>query len=228
MESFLIVAKEYNPDVFLLQETRVEDSLFPIEYFDDLGYNVAVKGQKGRNGVAICSKYPLDEINSNFSEESRYIEAFTGGIFMASIYVPNGQEVDSPAYYYKLDFLQNLKEKFLGFKNEAFIAAGDFNVAPYPNDVYIESYDGIAGTMRERSLIKNIRDAGFRDILENNGFTWWDYRRNGFQKDQGFRLDHFYLSEKACGMFKDGNVIRSARKLEKPSDHAPILIDLRK
>ncbi|MDR2158114.1 MAG: endonuclease/exonuclease/phosphatase family protein, partial [Holosporaceae bacterium] len=120
IENFLEVAKQENPDIFLLQETRVDDPLFPMEYFEDLGYNVAIKGQKGRNGVAICSKHCLEEVRSDFSEEARYIEAFTGGVFVASIYVPNGQEVDAPQYFHKLDFLQNLKNKFLSFIGETF------------------------------------------------------------------------------------------------------------
>jgi exodeoxyribonuclease-3 len=227
MENFLKVAKEYSPDVFLLQETRVEDGLFPLEYFQDLGYNVAIKGQKGRNGVAICSKHALEEVNGDFWEEARYLEAFSGGIFVASVYVPNGQEVGAEPYYGKLDFLRRLKEKFLDFKDEIFIGGGDFNVGPHPHDIYISGYAGIAASPPERELIKAIREAGFQDILQDKGYTWWDYRHRGFAKDHGFRLDHFYLSEKARKLFGSGDVIRAARDMERPSDHAPILCELR-
>jgi exodeoxyribonuclease-3 len=226
IENFIKIAKEYSPDVFLLQETRVEDAQFPMEYFEELGYNLAIKGQKARNGVAICSRHTLDEVNADFSEDARYIEAFTAGIFVASIYVPNGQEIDTPYYYYKLDFLKNLKSKFMNFKKETFIAGGDFNVAPYPRDVYISGYEGIAATARERDLIRSIREEGFGDVLEDNGYTWWDYRHRGFTKDHGFRLDHFYLSPQAYNLFSAGEVIRSARTLERPSDHAPIMCEL--
>jgi exodeoxyribonuclease-3 len=99
VENFLEVAKRESPDVFLLQETRVEDALFPMEYLENLGYNVAFRGQKARNGVAIFSKYRLEEVNGGFSEEARYMEAFTGGIFVASVYVPNGHEVGAPQYF---------------------------------------------------------------------------------------------------------------------------------
>jgi exodeoxyribonuclease-3 len=227
IENFLKVAEEYSPDIFLLQETRVEDSLFPLEYFEDLGYNVALKGQKGRNGVAICSRHMLEEVRSDFWEEARYLEAFSGGVFVASAYVPNGQELDTAPYYSKLDFLRKLKDKFLDFKDEIFVAGGDFNVAPRPEDVYIAGYDGIAASPRERNLMEAIREAGFQDALQDKGYTWWDYRHRGFSKDHGFRLDHFYLSQKASDVFADGNVIRSARELERPSDHAPILCELR-
>ena len=91
LESFSKLAEIHNPDIILLQETRVEDNLFPLEYIEDLGYNVAIKGQKARNGVAICSKFMLEEVNSDFCEEARYIEAFTGGIFVSCVYVPNRQ-----------------------------------------------------------------------------------------------------------------------------------------
>ncbi|MDR2107218.1 MAG: exodeoxyribonuclease III [Holosporaceae bacterium] len=227
IENIAKVVADYAPDILLLQETRVENSLFPTEYFEDLGYNVAPNGQKGRNGVAICSKYLLEEVKSDFCEEARYTEAFSGGIFVASVYVPNGQEEDAPQYYYKLDFLQKLKNKFLDFKDEFFVVGGDFNVAPYPRDVYTDGYDGIAATSRERELIKALRETGFRDVLEDKGYTWWDYRSRGFSNDRGFRLDHFYLSEKACDTFVDGDVIRSARGAERPSDHAPVLCELK-
>jgi exodeoxyribonuclease-3 len=223
----LEVAKREDPDVFLLQETRVEDFQFPREFFEDLGYNVAVRGEKGRNGVAIFSKHILEEVNCDFSEEARYIEAFTGGIFVASIYVVNGQEVDAPKYFEKLDFLSDLREKFLHFKNETFVAGGDYNVAPYPRDIYIDGYEGICGSPREREAIKRLREIGYRDTLEDGGFTWWSYRQRGFAKDNGFRLDQFYLSSKAQEIFSNGKVLRYARELPRPSDHAPIMCELR-
>jgi exodeoxyribonuclease-3 len=228
MENFLEVARRENPDIFLLQETRIEDSQFPTAYFEDLGYNIVTKGQKGRNGVAIFSKYSLEEVDDSFSEEARYLEAFTGGIFVASIYVPNGQEVDAPQYFYKLDFLRNLGEKFLNLKGEIFIAGGDYNVAPYPQDIYIEGYDGIAGSPREREAIKSLRDIGYRDPLEDQGFTWWSYRRHEFRNDDGFRIDQFYLSPRTQELFSGGSVLRYARSLDRPSDHAPIMCELKK
>ncbi|MDR1551774.1 MAG: exodeoxyribonuclease III [Holosporaceae bacterium] len=228
VENFLEVAKRENPDIFLLQETRVEDQQFPSEYFDDLGYNAAVKGQKGRNGVAIFSKYPLEDISGDFSEEARYLEAFTGGIFVASIYVPNGQEVNAPQYFYKLDFLENLQQKFTNLKGEIFVAGGDYNVAPYPQDIYIEGYDGITASQREREAVKCFRDIGYQDPLEDNGYTWWSYRQCGFKKNNGFRIDQFYLSPRAQKLFTGGSVLRYARELNRPSDHAPIACELTK
>ncbi|MDR2681972.1 MAG: endonuclease/exonuclease/phosphatase family protein [Holosporaceae bacterium] len=228
VDSVMTVINKFSPDIFLLQETRVEDHAFPLEYFEDLGYNIALKGQKGRNGVAIFSKHLLEEINSDFCSEARYLEAFTGGIFVASVYVPNGQMVGAEQYFYKLDFLRDLKEKFAVFRNEAFIAGGDFNVAPYPNDAPTPEHDGIMCSDPERNLIKEIRDAGFADVLAPQGRTWWDYRRpSNFKNDIGFRLDHFYLSSKANDILKNGEVLRFARELPRPSDHAPIMCELK-
>lgn len=226
MENFLEVVKEYNPDIFLLQETRVADASFPMEYFDDLGYNIQIKGQKARSGVAIFSKHIIEEVKSDFCEEARYIEAFTGGIFIASVYVPNGQEVDTDQYFYKLDFLRDLKNKMLEFKDETFIIGGDFNVAPYPKDVYISNFDGVAATERERNMISDIRDAGFSDVLENEGYTWWSYRQRDFAKDHGYRIDHFYLSHKAKKLMKRAGVLRDTRQMQRPSDHAAIFCEL--
>jgi exodeoxyribonuclease-3 len=227
LENFLEVAKTENPDIFLLQETRVEDFQFPREPVEDLGYNVALRGEKGRNGVAIFSKHALEEVNCDFSEEARYVEAFTGGMFVASIYVPNGQEVGAPKYFEKLDFLQNLRDKFLNFKDEVFVAGGDYNVAPYPQDIYISGYEGIAGSPPEREAAKRLRETGYTDPLEDGGFTWWSYRQRDFAKDNGFRIDQFYLSPKAQELFSDGKVLRYARELPRPSDHAPIVCELK-
>ncbi|GHU12827.1 exodeoxyribonuclease III [Alphaproteobacteria bacterium] len=227
IESILTVIKEYSPDVLLLQETRVDDPQFPSEIFEDFGYNIAINGQKGRNGVAIFSKYILEDVNKDFCEEARYIEAFTGGIFVASVYVPNGQMIGAEQYYYKLDFLRDLKDKLLAFTDDIFVAGGDFNVAPHACDAPSPDYDGIMCSEAERNLLNDIRDSGFSDILEKEGLTWWDYRRpSNFKNDIGFRIDHFYLSQKASGVFNNGNVLRFARELPRPSDHAPIMCEI--
>lgn len=227
IEHLIAIAKEYSPDVFLLQETRVDDSLFPLDSLEDLGYNMKYKGQKGRNGVAIFSKHLMDDVNSDFCEEARYIEAFTGGVYVSSVYVPNGQYIDSEQYYYKLDFLNDLREKLLLLKDEIFVAGGDFNVAPHASDSYDADADGILCSPRERQSIAQLREAGFSDILADKGYTWWNYRHGAFTKDIGLRIDHFYLSKMAQDAFVDGEVIKSARALQRPSDHAPIMCELK-
>ena len=114
IENLLEVLPKEDPDVVLLQETKVKDELFSYEFFEDFGYNIAVRGEKiktGRNGVAIFSKHVLEDVKIDFDEEARYIEAYTGGAFVASVYVPNGQEIGALAYLYKLNFLERLKLK---------------------------------------------------------------------------------------------------------------------
>lgn len=225
------VAREYRPDIFLLQETRVDDSNFPLDRLDDLGYNISFRGEKARNGVAILSKYPIEEVKKDFCEEARYIEAFTGGIYVASVYVPNGRAVGADHYFYKLDFLRELRERFLCFSDELFIAGGDFNVAPYAQDAcdsVSDNLDMLCCSPAEREAVKQLRDAGFSDPLPDKGFTWWDYRFGSFKKNVGMRIDQFYLSSKTNTLFLGGDVLKDARALEKPSDHAPILCELRK
>lgn len=227
IENFLEVAKEFNPDIFLLQETRVDDSQFPFVFFDGLGYNIQIKGQKGRNGVAIFSKYPIEDIEDNFSEDARFLHAFTGGIFITCVYVPNGQEIGFPQYYYKLDFLEKLRNKMLSLKDEILVVGGDFNVGPFPKDIYINGYEGIAASLPERQAIIRIRESGFKDMLEDSGYTWWSYRQRSFEKNYGFRLDHFYMSPKAQELFSFGRVLNEVRARPHPSDHAPIYCELR-
>lgn len=227
IENFLKVIEIYQPDVCLLQETRVEDHIFPKRFIDDIGYNVAVFGEKSRNGVAIFSKFPLEDVRKDFCRDARYIEAFTNGIFIASIYVPNGAEVESDYYFYKLAFLEQLKERFKEYTNEIFIAGGDYNVAPFPDDTYFGApYTGLCCTKRERDAIKKIRDLNFVDVLQDKGYTWWDYRANSFKKSRGFRIDQFYFSPPAQKLFLNGEVLKDIRAFERPSDHAPIMCEI--
>jgi exodeoxyribonuclease-3 len=228
IEHLTRISEEQKPDVLLLQETRVDDQNFPLEYFEDLGYNVAIRGEKGRNGVAIFSKHMLEDVKVDFCPgHARYIEAFTGGAFVASVYVPNGQEVDCEQYYFKLNFLEDLKNRFISLRDEVFIAGGDFNVAPHKSDTHNPSFEGIICSHREREAIKNIREAGFCDALDQKGFTWWDYRRrDSFSRDMGYRIDQFYLSDAAMRLFAGGDVLRFTREWPRPSDHAPIMSEI--
>lgn len=228
LESFNYLVREYDPDIILMQETRVEDSKFPFEYFEDTPYNIEILGMKARNGVAILSKYLIEDVRKDFSEDARYISCFIDGIYITNVYVPNGTEIDSSPYYYKLDFIQRLRDRFLELKDEIFIAGGDFNVTPYQKDAWDPKADGITCSPREREALKLIRDAGFTDMLPDKGFTWWDYRRFALEKNRGLRLDHFYFSTKACELFLYGEVLKDIRNLERPSDHAPIICEIKR
>lgn len=223
------VVHEYRPDVFLLQETRVDDRAFPRDLLEDLGYNVAFRGEKARNGVAILSKNYLEDVKMDFCEEARYIEAFTGGIYVASIYVPNGRAVGADHYFYKLDFLRNLEARLAQMQNEIFVVGGDFNVAPYAKDACeeINCDELLCCSPKEREAVRCLRALGYTDPLSEKGFTWWDYRFGAFKRNIGLRIDQFYLSPKANELFLGGDVLKKVRALEKPSDHAPILCEIR-
>ncbi|MBM3567914.1 MAG: exodeoxyribonuclease III [Alphaproteobacteria bacterium] len=231
---------EAKPDVCLLQETKTEDHGFPRLEFEDLGYNLALHGQKTYNGVAILSKQPLDDVVRSLpgdanDTEARYIEAFTGGIRVASVYVPNGQAVGSDKFRYKLGFLARLKThaaSLVGLEEPVAIG-GDFNVAPDDADVHDPAAwrDQVLCHPEERAAFRRISHLGFTDALAalapgGHAYTWWDYRAGAWPKDHGLRIDHILLSPKAADRLKSAGVDRKARGQEKASDHAPVWCEL--
>ncbi len=235
VENFL---KDEQPDVLLLQELKCESYAFPLS-LEDLGYNCAVFGQKTYNGVAILSKYPIEDIQRgipNFEDPtSRYIEAFTGGVRVASVYVPNGQEVGSVAYAYKLKFFEGLYDhaQYLLTLDEQIVIGGDFNVAPTDDDVYdpIAWKNQVLCTPLEREAFRKIVYAGFTDAVAQSTqghmpYTWWNYRQGAFAKDGGLRIDHLLLSPQAADSLNNTTVHRYMRGLEKASDHAPVEVTL--
>ncbi len=226
--------KEAQPDVLLLQELKCEAQAFPAT-LSDYGYNCGLFGQKTYNGVAILSKHPIDELQSglpNFDDPSaRYIEAFTGGVRVASVYVPNGQAVDAKAYGYKLDFLKALYEhtrNLLTF-GEQLIIGGDFNIAPSDEDVHDPAVwqDQVLCTALERAAWRKITYLGLTDAIKQSTagpmpYTWWDYRKGSFAKDDGLRIDHLLLSACAADHLQTTKVHKNMRGLERASDHAPV------
>ena len=236
--------KEAAPDVALLQETKVEDDQFPREVFEDLGYNVCTFGQKSYNGVAILSKNTIEDVVRGLpgwdegTDEARYIEAFTGGLRVASIYIPNGQDLDHPRFAVKGRFFEalNAHTKRLLKQDEAFILGGDFNVAPFEADVYDPKLwsNRILCSDSERHWMRSLINLGLFDPLqksvtaaETNPFTWWDYRTRGFEHDRGLRIDHLLLSPSAANRLQSARVDRATRGWERPSDHAPALCQLK-
>src|ERR1700722_12761703 len=228
--------KEAVPDVVLLQETKVTDDQFPMDEIETLKYNVALYGQKTYNGVAILSKFPIEEVVCGIpgfeDDQARYIEAVVKGIRVASVYVPNGMAVGSDKYAYKLDFLRHLyahTQRLLTY-DEAFILGGDFNVAPTDEDVYDpqEWHEQILCSTPEREGFRSLVYLGLVDALrafhvdEKELYTWWDYRRGAWQNNFGLRIDHLLLSPQAADHLKDIYVEKKVREAEKTSDHAPV------
>jgi exodeoxyribonuclease-3 len=238
--------REQSPDIVLLQELKCSTETFPTEEIEDLGYNLAIHGQKSYNGVAIASKFPLEDITTSFINDpdpshSRYIEALVSvkpGLVMrvASIYVPNGQEVGSDKFLYKLKFLDALHHHIRTLLNydEIMILGGDFNVAPENIDVYNPklSEGSVCFNLEERSRFRKILNLGMIDAYRtanptSQDFTWWDYRAGAFEHNFGLRIDHLLLSPEACDLLLNCTIIKELRSKAKSSDHAPILVELK-
>ena len=228
--------RETSPDVVLLQEIKVVEELFPFEAIEELNYNIAVYGQKSYNGVGILSKFPLEDVLKGIQggiadPQARYIEAVTGGVRVASVYVPNGQAVGSEKFAYKLSFFNDLQRhlKTLIHPKEMVFIGGDFNVTVDDQDVYdpIGWREEILCSTQERQALHQILQAGYIDTVrslrpQETIYSWWDYRQGSFPKNHGLRIDHIFASPTLIGRLKEAGVDVSVRRLEKPSDHAPV------
>lgn len=229
------------PDVCVLQEIKCVDEKFPAEPFDERGYNVVVHGQKTYNGVALLSKFPVEDVVKGLpgdpaDEQARYIEAFVAPdgarpVRICGIYFPNGNPAPGPKFDYKLAFLERLKaraETLLAYE-EALILAGDFNVIPQAEDVWDPAAwrEDALFRMESRRAFREIVHLGFTDAvraIEPTAvrYTFWDYQAGAWEKDHGIRIDHILLSPDAADRLKDSGVDRGERGKEKPSDHAPV------
>ena len=230
----LVWLQEHNPEVMLLQELKCQAEHFPSAEIEDLGYNIAFSCQKGGNGVAILSKSPLEDVALHLpsfpeDQEARYIEAVVGKFRVASVYVPNGQSLESEKYLYKMTFLSHLYEHLESLMNfeEAVIIGGDFNIAPADEDVHdpVIWHEQILCSSRERQQFRRLLNLGYHDAIrmKHTGvgpFTWWNYQKASWQKGEGLRIDHLLLSPQAADLLKIGDVDQGVRGLEKSSDHA--------
>lgn len=228
------------PDVLLLQELKCIDDDFPKSAFYDLGYNMALFGQKTYNGVAIVANKPIEDIvrgHLHFDDdESRYIEAVVGTVRVASLYVPNGQDVGSEKFDYKLAFLEALHKylkQTLSYE-EKFVLGGDFNIATTAADIKDPSFnlESILCSPKERQAFQGFLNLGMYnavDVFHKNDLpmTWWDYRGGAFPKGHGLRIDHLLLSPEAADCLTSSGVDPEVRALEKASDHAPVWCSLR-
>ncbi len=232
------------PDIALLQELKCVNEAFPAMEIEERGYNLALHGQKTYNGVAILSKFPLDDIIRDLPEadgddHARYIEAVAsvpgGAIRVASVYVPNGQAIDSDKFPYKLKFLERLRthwQKQLAF-HEIAVLGGDFNVAPAPLDVYdAVALDGsVCYHPAERERLRALTNLGLYDAFRalhphDRQFSWWDYRGNAYEAGHGLRIDHLLISPLAADRLVACHIDETPRALDKPSDHAPVVCTL--
>ena len=239
---------QVNPDILCLQETKVMDDSFPIEPFEKLGYSVEVYGQKSYNGVAIISKIKAKNVKKGFygctdshpninifQDQKRLISAEINGIKIINVYVPNGSSLESDKFEYKINWLSCLasfldeQEK----KEELICLMGDFNIAPSNLDIHDpEKYEGgIMATRIERNALDNVLKGrlidSFRIFEKNAGhWSWWDYRNNAYELNKGWRIDHIYISKILTSKLKSCVIDSSPRANLRPSDHAPVMIDL--
>ena len=239
---------ETQPDVLCLQETKVTDDKFPYESFEQIGYQVAVYGQKAYNGVAIISKHDIENIklgfegelqedntSTNLEDQKRIISALINGVRIINVYIPNGSNIPSDKFDFKIAWLERFKNYInkQSLRNELTCITGDFNIAPEDKDIHNpEIYkEKIMASKLERKMLKDIIFSKFTDsfrVFENNaGFwSWWDYRNNAYDLNKGWRIDHIYICNFLLSKLKSSVIDRSQRGNDKPSDHAPVMINL--
>jgi exodeoxyribonuclease-3 len=238
---------EAKPDVVCLQELKCQDEGFPRAEIEAAGYAVETLGQKAYNGVALLVRAPLaiSEIRRGLpgddsDEQARYIEALVSGegvrpVRVASIYLPNGNPVDSPKYPYKLGFLERLRRHAQALREgeEAVVLAGDYNVIPEPDDAADpEAWRADALFLpQSRAAFRALLAEGYTDALRacdprSGLYTFWDYQAGAWNRNAGIRIDHLLLSPQAADRLTAASVQKHLRGLEKPSDHVPVTADL--
>ena len=234
---------KFSPNILLMQEIKTEEKNFPFNEFEDLGYHSYVFGQKSYNGVAIISKKKLENVSTDIIKDklkqartiSAEFEFKKRKILVVNIYTPNGNPVDTVKYDYKKKWLNDLIKvlKKLGQKNENIILSGDFNIIPAAEDVYnAKSFEDDALFRLEiRKKYREILNMGYVDSYrhkypDTEGYTFWDYMRGAWQKNNGMRIDHFLLSNSLINILKNVSINKTPRGKEKPSDHTPIEIEL--
>jgi len=233
---------EVSPDVVCMQETKLADDGFPALAFESLGYQTAHHGQGQWNGVAILSRVGLDDVVVNFASgiepdpDARIITATCGGVRVSSCYVPNGRALDDPHYQYKLSWLDRLLKHLDSDTSPTadVLVAGDFNIAPEDRDVYDpRKFEGATHVSQpERDALGRLLDWGLIDLFRavhpepSNVYSWWDYRAGDFHQGRGLRIDLVLGSHSVAQRCHWSVVDRNARKGEKPSDHAPVIVDL--
>lgn len=240
IDSLTAWLKESQPDVVCLQEIKTVDEGFPSGALSDLGYSAVVFGQKGFNGVALLSKYPIEDVRRGLPEDpdpnqSRYIEAVISvpgsALRVASIYLPNGNPITTEKFPYKLAWMQRLEAhaRDLLTQEEVLILAGDYNVIPEPVDAKRPQawVNDALFQPESRAALRRLQALGFTDGLRAcepgpGVYTFWDYQAGAWQKDDGIRIDHLMLSPQAADRLRSAKVDRFTRAWEKPSDHVPV------
>lgn len=231
------LVKQHTPFVIGLQELKCETDAFPFDEFKGIDLHFAVNGQKTYNGVALLSPFPINDIEYNLpnfvDEQKRLIAGTINNTRVINVYVPNGGDIDSDKYHYKLEWLaafyDYLKNETSKYQN--IIVMGDFNIAPKDSDIYAPTlWQGkTLCSTKEREAFQKILSLGFVDALTLYStstplYTWWDYRNQQFELNEGLRIDHFLLSPNMSARYIKADILTQYRELERPSDHAPVMV----
>jgi exodeoxyribonuclease III len=236
---------ETSPDVACLQEIKTIDEGFPSEEIESLGYNVAVHGQKSFNGVALLSKSPLEDVRRRLpgddsDEQARYIDALISSpdfvVRVASIYLPNGNPIASDKFAYKCAWMHRLERHATALMSDEtpLVIAGDYNIIPEPIDAKTPAQwqDDALFQPESRQAFRRYVSLGLTDALracapEPQVYTFWDYQRGAWQKNDGIRIDHLLVSPEAADRLVGAGVDSTTRGWERPSDHAPVWAEFR-
>lgn len=227
------------PDALCLQEIKCLDDKFPAAAFREAGYAAEIFGQRTYNGVAILSPAPAADVQRGFlgddaDAQKRLIAATVNGVRIVNVYIPNGSEVGSDKYAYKLTWLARLREYLdeTCDPSQPLIICGDFNVAMEDRDVYNpKEWEGkVLCSEPERAAMRLVRDWGLVDLFrqhheEPGSYTWWDYRGGGFPRNLGLRIDHLWATRPLAAKCVAAWIDKIPRTLEKPSDHAPVVAE---
>ena len=247
-ERAVALLERHDLDVLALQETKCKDEQFPLLPFEQAGYEVAHVGLNQWNGVAIVSRVGLDGVEIGFPDmpgygdpepavEARAIGATCAGVRIWSLYVPNGRDLDNPHYAYKLDWLAHLRDTAAGWladdADAQSVLMGDWNIAPRDEDVWDPSF--FIGKTHvsepERAAFRALQALGLIDAFRlfeqpERAFSWWDYRMMAFRRNFGLRIDHLLVSPALREACRSCVVDKEPRRLERPSDHAPVVLEL--
>ena len=248
LDHVLAWLQSHQPDLLCLQETKVDDPLFPQKAFESIGYRVSFHGQKSYNGVALISRTPLDDVRCGFigelpgdpeagelGEQKRVISALLDGVRVVNLYVPNGSSLTSDKYPYKLKWLNCLKRyrEAAQERDEPLCIVGDFNIGMEARDIHDPERftGGIMASDAERTALKEALGEGMVDVFrafepDAGHWSWWDYRSGAWNRDSGWRIDHIYLSEDLLDLARSCVIHKQERGKEQPSDHAPVVVDL--
>ena len=243
LEALKLWLEEAQPDVACLQETKKIDADFPREVFEGMGYRVELHGMKSFNGVAILSKLPLEDVTrrlpgNDADEQTRWIEATVMGrrpIRVTSLYLPNGNPAPGPKYDNKLYWMERMRTRVADLltTEEPLVFCGDYNIIPQPEDA-ANPKDWLTDALylpESRAAYQRIVNLGLTEAYRTRDprpgqYTFWDFQRGAWERNNGIRIDHHLLSPQAADLLMDAGIDKAVRGRDKPSDHVPAWIEL--